>query len=90
MDLIAVLPFDVAMAFAGSGNNNESLVAASTRARPRRAVIATAAPRSSSEVIPVFAALFRWSPRRSCPHPGADVHGRVEINSPGDNVASMA
>ena len=31
VDLIAVLPFDVAMAFAGSGNNNESLVAASTR-----------------------------------------------------------
>ena len=27
VDLIAVLPFDVAMAFAGSGNNNESLVA---------------------------------------------------------------
>ena len=31
VDLIAVLPFDVAMAFAGSGEGNESLVAASTR-----------------------------------------------------------
>ena len=31
VDLIAVLPFDVCMAFAGSGDGNESLVAASTR-----------------------------------------------------------